>query len=183
MKEVIDKVNTSMSPREIFHHFSLPAFDKTCGPILEEGKLIKSIKTLVEPGVVLLSRLNPDIERVCLVDVAEGDKAVASTEFIVMEPRLRSSRYYIYCLARSTPFRQRFVSLVTGTSKESSEGAARGALALDTVCPPSDVVAAFDRLVSGVLDRAMMCRQQTRVLASIRDALLPRLVSGQVRVG
>jgi type I restriction enzyme S subunit len=60
----------SLSPwRHEFLHFSIPAFDEGQWPKLELGEDIKSQKSRVPPGVVLLSKLNPEIERVWLVDV------------------------------------------------------------------------------------------------------------------
>lgn len=64
-----DQVNPLDYPDTLFRHFSIPAFDKGQWPKDELGKAIKSQKTRVVPGVVLLSKLNPEIERVWLVDV------------------------------------------------------------------------------------------------------------------
>ena len=53
----------------------------------ESGGSIKSAKTRVPPGTVLLSKLNPEVERVWLVDVASDERAICSTEFLVLEAR------------------------------------------------------------------------------------------------
>jgi type I restriction enzyme S subunit len=51
-----------------------------------------------------------------------------------------------------------------------------------TVVPPDNVLARADRLVQPIMDLIVKNRVQSRTLASIRDALLPRLLSGEVRV-
>ena len=71
------------SPDAVFSHFSIPAYDEGQAPKQELGKEIKSGKSQVPPGVVLVSKLNPEIERVWLVNVTADDNAICSTEFLV----------------------------------------------------------------------------------------------------
>ena len=51
-----------------------------------------------------------------------------------------------------------------------------------TVNPPDPTLAAIDRAIAPLLDRVITHRLESRALAAQRDALLPRLVSGEVRV-
>jgi type I restriction enzyme, S subunit len=50
-------VSPSASPDEVFEHYSLPAFDAGKSPALDIGSSIKSNKTPVPSGAVLLSKL------------------------------------------------------------------------------------------------------------------------------
>ncbi len=50
------------------------------------------------------------------------------------------------------------------------------------IVPPDDILARADKLVRPMMDSIVKNRVQSRTLASIRDALLPRLLSGEVRV-
>ncbi len=100
-EQLRDQENPLASPDVLFRHFSIPAFDEGQWPKTELGKNIKSLKSRVIPGVILLSKLNPEIERVWLVDVEAADRAVCSTEFLVIRPRFPYGRSYLYCLARS----------------------------------------------------------------------------------
>ncbi len=50
------------------------------------------------------------------------------------------------------------------------------------VIPSDDVLAAADRLVSPLVDKLVQNKLQSRTLAALRDALLPRLLSGELRV-
>ena len=61
------------APDTLFAHYSIPAFDRGELPVMEWGSGIRSRKTRLRPNVVLVSKLNPDIERVWLVDVAIGE--------------------------------------------------------------------------------------------------------------
>ncbi len=177
-----DKENPILSPDTLFQHFSIPAYDKDCKPRLEPGKDIKSIKTILSPGVVLLSRLNPAIDRVWLVDLKRGDRAVCSTEFLVLKPKLCFSTAYIYCLARSTIFRQQLQSLVTGTSKSHQRAQVNYAMSIDTIIPTGSILQIFREHTSVLFDRILANRRETSTLAELRDALLPKLLSGKIRI-
>jgi len=179
---VRDQENPLQSPSATFRHFSIPAFDDGQWPIEEVGEAIRSLKSRVPPGVVLLSKLNPEIERVWLVDVTPADRAVCSTELIVLRPQAPAGRSFVYCLARSPGFRREIQSLVTGTSKSHQRAQLDAVLRLRIVRPPSAVIGAFERTVSPLLERALHCRRDSHNLASLRDALLPKLISGQLLV-
>ena len=177
-----DNENPGTSPNSVFSHFSIPAYDEDKTPKRELGGSIKSTKTRVPEGTVLLSKLNPEIERVWLVDVASDERAICSTEFLVLEPRPPFSRSYAYCLVRSPLFRRQIESLVTGTSKSHQRAPAGAILDLLVLMPSARVIAEYERSASELLSRSAVLRRESHALAAQRDALLPKLVSGEVGV-
>ncbi len=50
-----------------------------------------------------------------------------------------------------------------------------------TVIPPGDVLAQLDGFISPLLEQMIQIRLESRTLAEMRDALLPKLISGEVR--
>jgi len=182
VEQLRDQENPLSSPEALFHHFSLPAFDEGQSPKVEYGESIKSQKSRVPPGVVLLSKLNPEIERVWLVNVRPSERAVCSTEFLVLRARSPFTRSFVYCLARSPLFRQQIEGLVTGTSKSHQRAQVESVFNLAVVVPPSSIVAAFDRSADSLLARTLESRRDSRTLAALREALLPKLISGELRV-
>ncbi|MGH7485173.1 MAG: restriction endonuclease subunit S [bacterium] len=182
VEQVREQEDPFSSPDVLFNHFSIPAFDEGQWPKVEFGGGIKSQKTRVPSGVILLSKLNPEIERVWLVDVQPGERAVCSTEFLVLRSRAPSTRSYAYCLARSPLFRQQIEALVTGTSKSHQRAHADTVLGLSAIRAPAPFIKAFDDCASGLLERTLACRHETRNLAALRDALLPKLISGEIRI-
>ncbi len=181
-EQLRDKENPLTSPDLKFHHFSIPAFDNGQWPTTEYGRSIKSQKSKVPPGVILLSKLNPEIERVWAVDVSEGDRPVCSTEFLVLRPRAPFGRTYVYCLVRSFAFRRNIEALVTGTSKSHQRARADAILNLPTALPQALLSESFESMVEALLSRTMESRRESHALAALRDTLLPGLVSGEVRV-
>jgi type I restriction enzyme S subunit len=53
---------------------------------------------------------------------------------------------------------------------------------LQIVTPPDCILGAFDSMVSLLRERIFSASQQAQTLATLRDTLLPRLISGQLRL-
>lgn len=170
------------SPARTFLHFSIPAYDDGQWPTTELGESIQSTKWRVPSGAILVSKLNPAIERVWLVDAAEGQRAVCSTEFLVLSPSAAFGRAYLYCLCRAPHFRQQLAALVTGTSNSHQRAPVDGILALEVAVPAQPVVVAFEEAAMPLLQRSVACRRESRTLAALRDTLLPKLISGELRI-
>lgn len=69
-----------------------------------------------------------------------------------------------------------------------AEGTVFGAIgkkdfhAIPCVVPPHDLVAEFERRVSSTDSRIEVAERESLSLAEIRDTLLPKLISGELRV-
>ncbi len=172
--------NPKLSPDELYRHYSIPAYDQGRVPNVELGSEIKSTKHRVYEGVVLVSKLNPEIERVWLIDHVEGDMAVCSTEFLVLNPKSPFERYYIYCLLRSKMFRDQISSLVTGTSKSHQRAQPKVVLSLPTLLPCKGVVEAFEQIIAPALQRSAGNLQSVLTLSVMRDELLSKLVGSDM---
>ncbi len=177
-----DQENPLESRRVLFQHFSIPAFDEGQWPKCEPGGVIKSLKSRVPEEVILLSKLNPEIERVWLVDVRPDDRAVCSTEFLVLRARSPFARSYGYCLARSSRFRQQIEALVTGTSKSHQRAHVESILNIKVALPAVRIAEAFNGIAVNALNRSLACRRDSRTVSALRDLLLPKLISGDLRV-
>jgi len=182
VEQLRESENPLESPDKVFRHFSIPAFDDGQWPKQELGESIKSLKSRVPPGVVLLSKLNPEIERVWLVDVEPGARAICSTEFLVLAPRASHRRAFVYCLARSPLFRQELEGLVTGTSKSHQRAQVGSILGLPVARPLEPILSQFGTAAEPLFVRSLESRRESRTLAELRDTLLPKLISGELRV-
>jgi len=180
VEQVRDNENPMDSPDQLFQHFSIPAFDDGSWPVAEFGASIRSQKSRVPQGVVLLSKLNPEIERVWVVDIKPSDLAVCSTEFLVLAPRAPYGRSYAYCVLRTPSFRQELEGLVTGTSKSHQRVHASSVLALRSARPPAALVKSFQQIAEPALARALAARRESRTLSALREAMLPKLITGEL---
>lgn len=174
-------VNPGASPNAAFRHFSLPAYDAGQLPIVELGQAIKSNKTKVPGSSVLFSKLNPHIPRVWLPSVVEGH-SVCSTEFLPFVPKNGSTTAFIYAWLSSPNFTAQIRGLVTGTSNSHQRIRPDNILSTEAILPPASVVEKFDGIVNALFERVKANRMTGKTLADLRDNLLPRLISGQLRL-
>ncbi len=174
-------INPMSSPEQEFQHYSLPAFDASQLPLTELGEAIKSNKTPVPPGAVLVSKLNPHIPRVWYVGDT-GPHAVCSTEFLVWMPKPDFGNAFLYTLAASPAFNTAMRQLVTGTSNSHQRVRPAQLAEVRAAVISDDALAAFEAIVAPMLGRVVHNRRRTATLAEARDTLLPRLISGKLRL-
>ena len=179
--QVKGAVNPGGSPQETFTHYSLPAFDTGQAPVIELGAAIKSNKTPVPDGAVLVSKLNPHIPRIWMVDKA-GANAVCSTEFIAWTPKAPANSAFLYCLASSPEFNSAMRQLVTGTSNSHQRVKPEQLRDIRVVAASPKVIEGFSEVVRSSMEQVLQNRNESRSLAQLRDTLLPKLISGELRV-
>lgn len=177
-----DSISPSHYHSEVFDHYSIPAYDERCLPSSEEGREIKSNKFLVHAGSVLLSKLNPRIPRVWLPTVSESRKSLCSTEFLVLLPRRGWSPEFVYGLCTSRAFQSVFSGMVTGTSGSHQRVKSDDLENLPVEIPPSQLVEEFTHLAVPIHAQLALNLKENATLGSLRDTLLPKLVSGEVRI-
>lgn len=161
-------------------HFSLPAFDAEKLPEDAAGDSIKSHKYLVDKPCVLMSKLNPRIPRIWHVGDLPGSQSVASTEFVVLEPRSISSPL-LWAVLSSPGVSLKLGGLVAGTSGSHQRVRPAEMLAIEVGDPRQLDGPTTDAIVAlGGLTHKR--RLESRQLAITRDELLPLLISGRLRV-
>jgi type I restriction enzyme S subunit len=186
MKALVSLDHNRLTPQdhaeEIFDYFSIPAYKESGMPEVEVGAEIKSSKYLVPEGCVLLSRLNPRFPRVWLPVLQGEHRAICSTEFLIAMPKAGISREYLYTLFNMDNFRLRFENLVTGTSGSHQRVKQGSFLNMRVVKPPKPVVEAFTHIAQPIYEKIAKNQFESRTLAELRDTLLPKLISGELRV-
>jgi type I restriction enzyme S subunit len=178
-----ESLDPRLYPEEEFDLYSLPAFDAGRMPSIETGSRIKSTKLKVPPGSVLVSKLNPRIPRVWWPQPLGSRPAIASTEFVVALPQAVTTRAYLYGLFTSARFMTSLASLVRGTSGSHQRVSLSDLLCIRVVVPPHEVVARFDVSAAPMFGLQESLAAQSRTLRELRDTLLPKLTSGEIRLG
>ncbi|MGV3662581.1 MAG: restriction endonuclease subunit S [Prosthecobacter sp.] len=175
-------INPGDFPTETFDHFSLPAFDNGRTPKVELGSAIMSNKFTVTPNSVLLSKLNPHIPRIWLPDINASRRSVCSTEFMVVCSKTDVSREYLFSLFTSSAFASVYGTLVTGTTGSHQRIRPESVLEMKTIIPPPALIRAFTEITQLMFDRVNRNTEQSRTLATLRDTLLSKLLSGELSV-
>lgn len=134
-------------------------------------------------GDTLLAKITPCLENGktgFVMNLEEDELARGSTEFIVMRAKEGTSPYFVYCLARYSDFRNTAIFSMTGTSGRQR---VQTAVLKDYEIKYSKKV--MERVHTFCHPHFLKIRQnqiQICTLARLRDTLLPKLMSGEVRV-
>jgi len=135
-------------------------------------------------GDTLLARITPCLEngKTAFVDfLPAGETGWGSTEFIVLRPKLPLPEYFGYLLCREPNFRAFAIQSMTGTSgRQRVQTDLLGKYLL--VRPSGEIAGRFGEVIASLVSKISRNSEETNSLAAIRDALLPRLISGQLRI-
>lgn len=136
-------------------------------------------------GDALMARITPCLEngKTCFVDFL-GDETVGwgSTEFLVLRAKDQYPVTLPYFLARRADVRDHAIANMTGTSGRQRCPAS----AFDKLTIPLPTRAALEswgRMADQSLTLMRLLEDESTTLAELRDALLPKLLSGELRVG
>lgn len=130
---------------------------------------------------MLVSKLNPTWHRVWLPSPLNSPPAICSTEFMPIVPHGEQLVAPLWAVLLSSNFNRQMRERVTGSTGSHQRVRPDDLLA----CRVADV-RAFDAVTRRSLDafgeRLLQLREERTRLASMRDALLPKLLSGDLRI-
>jgi type I restriction enzyme S subunit len=137
-------------------------------------------------GDTLIARITPCLEngKTAYIDfLADNELGWGSTEYIVLRPRKPIPTQFAYLVARNERFRSFAVGKMTGSSGR-QRVPADSIAPYPLILPPleSDIWTLFGRLVESQFEIMKNMAEQSRTLTKIRDTLLPKLMSGEIRV-
>jgi type I restriction enzyme S subunit len=169
------------NPDVVYYHYSLPEFDSGKVPSKEFGDQILSSKYQVLENTILVSKLNPRIPRVWTVINPEKN-SICSTEFQVLKPIEVMYFSFINCLCSSDAYTTSLQSKVTGTSSSHQRVNPIDIINFEMIMPPDSILNKFHYLSYEQLILIENNRTENIELASLRDTLLPKLISGELDV-
>ena len=143
----------------------------------EGAEKVKSTKSTFNKGDILFGKLRPYFHKVGITSL----DGICSTDIVVVSPR--SPEWAVFCLAclSTDEFVEYTDQTSTGTRMPRTSWKTMGQY--ETCLPPIEVAREFQRLLSPVIDKLNVNVHESRSLARTRNALLPKLVSGELRVG
>jgi len=176
-----NSINPQKQPQTLFNHYSIPAFDEGMKPEIQLGEEIKSNKFVITNKITLFSKLNPRIKRVWYVDNLNSN-SICSTEFVPYKAKDESQSSFLYSLINSQGFYDYVMSMVNGATGSHQrfhpEESLNYSIAFNYEC-----VSKYCEVMSPIIHQMLENREESRRLAQLRDTLLPRLMSGEIKVG
>ena len=176
-----DSVNPSSNPTQTYTHCSIPAFDNGEKPEVQVGLDIKSNKYLVPDNTLLVSKLNPSTPRVWAV-LKSTDNTICSTEFQVIKPDRVEQMGFIWSLVNTPQYTSALAKNAHGTSSSHQRVSPDDILDTQIPMPEDDLISVFSNLTNPTLKKIYTNKVQIQTLSKTRDALLPKLMRGDVRV-
>jgi type I restriction enzyme S subunit len=137
---------------------------------------LESNKFEFKQGDFLFGKLRPYFHK---VGVAPLD-GVCSTDIVVVTPRTNNWFGFVLGHLSSTTFVEHTDAGSTGTKMPRTSWGEMARYAV--VLPPENVAKASTGQVRPMVERINACIHESRALAALRDALLPKLLAGEIRV-
>lgn len=134
-------------------------------------------RRVLQPGDTIIGTVRPGNRSFALIDEVG---LTGSTGFAVLRPLTDVNREFLYLAATSDDAIERLAHLADGAAYPAVRPEV--VVATEIVMPSEEVMAAFSAVTKAMIDLASVCKEEIKVLAGIRDLLLPRLISGKLRV-
>lgn len=173
-------INPGKTPNKIFSHYSIPAFDAGKSPVKQQGEEIMSNKFTISNKVTLLSKLNPHIKRIWYVDKVD-DNPICSTEFLPFQANNMNHSAFLYSFLNSDYFYNSVAQMVNGATSSHQRLDAKLLLNFDFAYN-LDALSEFNKVIEPMLTTINTNIQESSRLATLRDTLLPKLMSGEIEL-
>ncbi len=135
-------------------------------------------------GDTLLARITPCLEngKTCFVDfLNENEVGWGSTEYIVMRSKKTLHPFLSYVIARHCDFRDFAISSMTGSSGR-QRAEAKVLKEYEIAIPPKEFLVRVNEHFEIITLKLRNNSKQIHTLENLRNLLLPRLMSGMIRV-
>jgi len=107
------------------------------------------------------------------------NKYILSTGFVGIRA-LRDLQYFLYLFINSAKFHKIKDTLVQGAVQEALTNTTIKAIKI--IIPPSDIIFQFNKKVEPLIVEIYKNKKENQKLVELRDLLLPKLMSGEIRV-
>ncbi|MDL1976476.1 MAG: restriction endonuclease subunit S, partial [Deltaproteobacteria bacterium] len=131
---------------------------------------------------ILISKLNPRFPRVWAIDELLDDNSICSTEFQVVVPAKFEYYAFIYCFLKSKQVTNELIGAAGGTSGSHQRVKPEDIFNLTFQMPSKQKIDDFSSITSKNWKKRTNNMWQIRTLEKLRDTLLPKLMSREVKV-
>ena len=135
-------------------------------------------------GDTLMARITPCLEngKIAYVNFLQNKEiAFGSTEYIVLSPKNNLFSEYLYFLCRYSSFINYAVKNMNGSSgrqRVSGDTISN----YDMIIAPKEIYKEVEPIFKDIMSHIKSLGQESILLSSLRDTLLPKLMSGEIKV-
>ena len=143
----------------------------------ETAAKVTSNKSTFDKGDILFGKLRPYFHKVGIAPV----NGICSTDIMVIAPRVRMWYSFLLGVASSKNFVGYTDQTSTGTKMPRSNWKTMSNYKM--TLPSPEVASKYHEIAKPSFDRILANLHESRSLLSLRDSLLPELVSGTLQLG
>ena len=181
LNEVADSPRRSVNPAEVSEDTPyiglehMPRSSVALADWAHAGK-VTSNKSVFKKGEFLFGKLRPYFHKVGIAAI----NGICSTDIVVVCSKGKEWSAYVLACISSDPFVNYTNQLSNGAKMPRTSWDDMGAY---EVCLPGKSVAqAFENTVTPMLEQVIVNIHESKTLAHLRDLLLPKLITGEIRV-
>lgn len=137
---------------------------------------LQSNKSAFNKGDLLFGKLRPYFHKVGIAPIA----GVCSTDVLVIAPKSKEWFGLTFCAVSSSEFVRYTSAGAQGTKMPRTDWSHMSQYPLPI--PPQNIAADFSVCIGALTNKILANVGNIRLLSEVRDALLPRLMSGEIRV-
>lgn len=183
--ELVDSISIKHKfdkPQVIFLNTS----DILNGEVLEKNysdvsKLPGQAKKSIQKGDILYSEIRPKNKRFAYINF-EADDYVVSTKLMVLRSKTKVNSTLIYFLLTNENIINQLQVIAEGRSGTFPQITFNNLKSIKLAIPTNDYLNNIIPLFKSILNKIFQIKDENINLISIRDTLLPKLMSGEIRV-
>ena len=138
-------------------------------------------KKVIELHDILYSEIRPKNKRFAFVDF-DTSNYVVSTKFMIIRTKLDFSTYILYLILKNQVTINEFNTIAESRSGTFPQITFDSIKDFPIVIPSIDAKQKFESILKPIMAKQKVNNNQIQSLTKTRDTLLPKLMSGQVRV-
>lgn len=151
-------------------------FVQDCTNSISKTPLKMPPHCLLKDGDILLS-LTGNVGRICLVN---GKDYLLNQRVANLIPINENNRAFTYFLFRQKDFQNTLIGISQGTAQQNLSPIETKSL--EIVIPSSEILEKFSKVANPIFEMLVDNFNEISNLSALRDSLLPRLMSGKIRV-
>ena len=137
---------------------------------------VKSSKFKFNKGDILFGKLRPYFHKVGIAPV----DGVCSTDILVLIPKSPLMYSLLLLNVSDSKFIEYTTKCSTGTKMPRTNW--NDISKFDIILPPNDIVYSFEKSINSLFKRILVNIWESRLLGFLRNVLLPKLISGEIRM-
>jgi type I restriction enzyme S subunit len=153
-------------------------FITECDSFIEEKKIPKNMnqECLISDGDILLS-LTGNVGRVCFV---YGGKYFLNQRVAKLKPKNSNDLAFIYFLFRQPDMQNLLINMAKGSAQPNLSPVETGEI--EITVPAREILDKLNKVINPIYEELIRLKAENQKLAALRDLLLPKLMSGEIRV-